>query len=457
MAAILGATFLLLLPTLWNGYVWVYYDSVDYLRIAFGGPVPVFRTAPYAVMLAAGRLVGSQWTVAVVQSLIASYVLHEALKVFAPFPPAKGLVPLVAALVLLTGLPWYTGQLMADAFTGLVVLGIATLAFERDRLGSRRRWVLVAMVALGIAVHTTHIPLAAGLVLCLLITARVSRHLWPALRPHVGAAAVALAIALAVVPLVHLTVSGRAFISQPHAVLFLARLVQDGIAKRYLDEVCPKGAGLKLCPLRGRLPGMSANNFLWGERIVYRLGGWEAMRPEAEKIIVETLLRYPLAHVRSAFALTGQQLVMVGTGDGLVPMQWLFGESMNRLEPDEAEDFEDAEQQHQPNGIDFAPINMIHVPALLTMTVACIVLLGLAWRRRDHLTVGLAGAVLLALLGNAFVCGALSNPNHRYQSRLAWTTLVVVAVGLTRLTQTRRRDDQPVKIEAGASFIPANR
>ena len=56
--------------------------------------------------------------------------------------------------------------------------------------------------------------------------------------------------------------------------------------------------------------------------------------------------------------------------------------------------------------------------------------LALAARRREFAGVGeLAAVVALAILANAAVCGALSNPNDRYGARMVWlATLVVLLV-----------------------------
>jgi hypothetical protein len=40
----------------------------------------------------------------------------------------------------------------------------------------------------------------------------------------------------------------------------------------------------------------------------------------------------------------------------------------------------------------------------------------------------LLGFVLVALIGNAIVCGALSNPHDRYQSRLIWLAPFALAL-----------------------------
>jgi hypothetical protein len=50
----------------------------------------------------------------------------------------------------------------------------------------------------------------------------------------------------------------------------------------------------------------------------------------------------------------------------------------------------------------------------------------------------LLGFVLTALIGNAIVCGTLSNPHDRYQSRLIWIVPFAVALAATqRRTQIR--------------------
>jgi hypothetical protein len=54
------------------------------------------------------------------------------------------------------------------------------------------------------------------------------------------------------------------------------------------------------------------------------------------------------------------------------------------------------------------------------------------WRRKvDHVAL-LTATVTLAILGNAFVCGALSGPHDRYGARMAWIATFTVLIILTR-------------------------
>ncbi|MEI9932224.1 MAG: hypothetical protein WDM89_17190 [Rhizomicrobium sp.] len=51
--------------------------------------------------------------------------------------------------------------------------------------------------------------------------------------------------------------------------------------------------------------------------------------------------------------------------------------------------------------------------------------------------------VLIALLGNAFICGVFSGPHSRYQSRLVWLptfVLLLAASSGTEIFQRKRKE-----------------
>lgn len=50
----------------------------------------------------------------------------------------------------------------------------------------------------------------------------------------------------------------------------------------------------------------------------------------------------------------------------------------------------------------------------------------------------LAAACSLAVLANAFVCGALSNPHDRYGARLIWLAVIAAALTAVRLYEQRQ-------------------
>jgi hypothetical protein len=68
-------------------------------------------------------------------------------------------------------------------------------------------------------------------------------------------------------------------------------------------------------------------------------------------------------------------------------------------------------------------------------------LLVIGWGLRSgrHDLAAAALFVFIALLGNAFICGALSNPHDRYQGRLAWLAPLVVGMATVCWWQLRAK------------------
>jgi hypothetical protein len=426
---------LLTLPAVWNGSPFYYWDSVDYVYLPFTWELPIYRTVSYGVFAGIGRMAGSLWAVVAVQALLVAWMLRETLAVFWPGNPDRALVPLTLLLTLLTGLSWSVGTLMPDALTGLVVLGLACLAFDRGELG-RRRLPLAAITAIAVAVHTSHVALSIGLVAALALVALGGRRLRLGLRPRIVLPASCVVAAIVMVIGAHWLTTGRPMLTQPTSMLFLARLVQDGIAKRFLDDHCVDGKPYLLCPYKDRLPP-TANEFLWqANSIPQQLQGWERLGPEAAEIVVRSLHDYPWLHLAAAGRLTVQQIVKLRTGDGLLPgVGWFIDDPLHRYYPAGHAAFLGS---HQRAGIDFVPVNAVHVPAAALTLVLTLAALGWAWRRGERRALAITLVVVIALAGNALICGALSNPNDRYQSRIVWLAVVATAIAGARIRETAR-------------------
>ena len=66
----------------------------------------------------------------------------------------------------------------------------------------------------------------------------------------------------------------------------------------------------------------------------------------------------------------------------------------------------------------------------------------LAWREsaQPRRSGELAATSALALLANAFVCGALSNPHDRYGARLVWLAAFAVILAAIEFAARRRQE-----------------
>jgi hypothetical protein len=157
-------------------------------------------------------------------------------------------------------------------------------------------------------------------------------------------------------------------------------------------------------------------------------------------IALEALIAYPRLQIETAAQATLEQLLSVRSGEGVLPYLAHTDGIIKRFTPDLVPAMRAARQQQGTFGQpQFDLLNQIHVPVALG-SMALLPLLGwLAFRRRIPADIGaLAATAGLALLTNAFVCGALSNPHDRYGARLVWVATFVLAIAVLRQTAERR-------------------
>ncbi len=164
---------------------------------------------------------------------------------------------------------------------------------------------------------------------------------------------------------------------------------------------------------------MNADAFLWGESVFNRLGRFDGLGEEMRAIVLDSLRDYPLTQIEAAVAATARQLMKIATGEGVSNQIWHTYGIIHRYTPAVVPSMQAARQQH--GEIAFEAINDVHAPVALIAAALLPVLIvaGVKWWDRPDLSL-LAATVAVALIVNAVVCGALSNPHDRYGARLIW-------------------------------------
>jgi hypothetical protein len=227
--------------------------------------------------------------------------------------------------------------------------------------------------------------------------------------------------------------------------IVFGRMLQDGIVARYLNEHC-MDARYKLCPYRNELPA-NADDFLWSDGVFNKLGRFNGLGDEMREIALRSLAAYPAEQLRAAAIATAQQLAMVASGHGVHDRLWHTYGIIERFIRDEVPAMRAARQQH--GELDFEWLNRLHIPVAFASMILMLAALA-RFRRspRDHLAL-LAASVSIAVLANAFLCGALSGPHDRYGARLSWVMTFVVAIVAMRafarvkVTLTSRHETVP--------------
>jgi hypothetical protein len=226
-----------------------------------------------------------------------------------------------------------------------------------------------------------------------------------------------------------------------------ARLNEDGLIPRWLDRHCGVDAPKPLCDLRPQIP-RDSQALLWGktpsplyDRINKRKGEPDSWRwvDMVTEVANGALKEQPLAFASMATRATASQFVHYQALDDECPencrMLKLFEWRPSLIEPVHA-------SRQLTNGL---PRHEVRVLTTLTSTTGLILLLpllGMAIRRRDPIAVSLLLTIILCLVANAAMAGALSDVHDRYQSRIIWLAPFSAMVVIARWKNETRSADR---------------
>lgn len=430
LLAVAACGLLLLAPAIWNGFPLLQNDTGGYLARWFEGYLVPSRPGAYGLILAATAALHF-WPVLIFQTGATVWVIWLLLRAQGLAQQPWALPAVIVVLAGVTTLPWLTAILLTDIFAGLAVLALYLCVFRGDALRRAERIGLVLLMAFAAATHSATYAVLVLVTTAGLATAVTTSGLVPTRGALRAAAAVLLGTALTYGA--NFAVSGQvAWTPGGYSILF-GRMLQDGIVSRYLNDHCRERA-LKLCPFRRDLP-LDADAFLWGGSVFDRLGRFAGMRDEMRAIVLGSLSAYPGEQVRTAAVATARQLVRVRSGEGVFNQMWHTYGIIDRYTPSLTPHMRAAHQQRGELG--FETLNRIHEPVAL-FSIALLPALLLArrrWRGSNNPAM-LAGTVALAILANAFVCGALANPHDRYGARMAWTATLTLAIALLSLARS---------------------
>lgn len=442
-ATYLAMTTMLLLPAIWNGFPFIFSDTGGYFSRPFEGSLVLGRSALYGSFIATG-IRFDFWPAIIVQALLCAWLVRLVLRVQGFGRPVTALA-VTAALCVGTSLPFYADQLMPDVFLPLAVMAFYLLGFASARL---RRWEIAGLITLVAFASTTHMSIYAMTILLLVLFALLWAMM-PAsspLRSRAGLCALSVAAGTVLALGSNYATAGTATFTPGGSTFLFARLLKDGFVKHYLDRQCPDPT-LSLCAYRNILPA-SADEWLWGwGSPLYKLGGWQAFTPEANRIIVGSIEEEPGAQLWAVVKDTLAQVVTVATGEGFRDKSnWHTEWELKNYAPQSLPRFYAAGQQH--DAIDFAAINLLQIPLALAATLSLPLLIALCWRCRAT-AAALALSIFAGLVANAAVCATFSSLGNRYQSRIV--SIAVLAAGLAAyqwLKAWRRR-----RIARGTSHV----
>ncbi|MGB3807538.1 MAG: hypothetical protein WA936_10085 [Erythrobacter sp.] len=369
------------------------------------------RSLPYALYtyLSANTPLGLYFT-CLVQGAIAIWVFF-ALVPAAALRRSWWLWTGFALMVVFTALPWFVSYAMPDILGAILPVYYIILLRRIDRMAAWQRWVLALLATAAIAVHYGNQPLAAVLAVVVLAWRGFEgRFGWRIALMAIGPVVAVLSFNFAVGAATSDQPTAKSFSAAPKRLpILLARSIEDGPARWYLDDACPQ-AGYAMCEIFDPMPE-NITAFLWEQ------GGYAGasdaqiarINEEENAILWEAFKRYPIQQTRALVRNAGLQAVKVGLDD-----MWTLTRPADAFPGDEIEPV-DAEREKPGQLLMFD-----RIVSVATLVAVLLVLAGMATGRIGPL--GREAFVLLAvaLAVNAAVFGGLSAPVDRYQGRLAW-------------------------------------
>lgn len=315
--------------------------------------------------------------------------------------------------------------IMPDCYAPVIIGVMAILPFYWGRFSMAMRLLLLGIATLGVALHTSHPPVALGMALAIsplliLMRSRVPIHLGHALAVLWTPALLGVALVM----LSGLVGFGKASISPKHYPLALARAVDNGPARWYLQEECKDPRRYAICEIYGtRLP-LTVQEMLWSrDSLIVRATPQQLDRVRAEErtILIETTKRYPLQQLYLVAHDVPEQLIVFRLNyfryDSIITRN-AEGDIVLRSPPGEAQ------QSALYAGLEVVNDSMAALGALALLWL---------WRGMTPPQRWSVVIVLVGLLANAAVCAIFSGVAPRYQARVVWLLpWLALAIGWAR-------------------------
>ena len=425
----------LLYPVWYNTYPLVYSDTGAYLWSGFLAKVPPGRPIVYGLLMRYLSLSETLFLSVVGQAILVSLSIYCACKQLIQGGIAivhKTYSVCMLALILFTGLPWFTAWIMPDVFSGVVSLLLLTLLFSKVSLSQNKGLLLLYVV-----LTLTHLSnLLSHVCVMLLLTFIVSIYsvLKKSFNLSLRRSVAVLLIAVANygwMMAINYSIERWVFVSKSSELFLTAKFCQYGLVNSYLDNYCSDKTP-QLCALKDSIPP-DLGYFLWSPNsVLYKMGGWEAPSKEFS-IMNREILKTP--ELLETYIIRGleesyDQLFSMNVGQDFLD----YGDSSSApfssvswFVKRDVSAYLDSKQNASQLSFPFSILNtaQYYLILVLYLIVFVIGIIKIATR---------TGAIFLAticlLAGNALVCAFLTSVGGRYQGRVVWILVVIVGIEL---------------------------
>lgn len=388
------------------------------------------RSIYYGALAFLGVLAGGLWLTVFIQGLAVAILVDIVLRALR----IESLVSYAATILLvsaITSAPFFVSFVMPDIWAGIAIAGMAALIAFAPRLSHFDMALLALLLVFGAMSHNTHILIIGVLLVVSLVfklVARRSRH-------ELGPALVVGSIALLAAYAGHFffgymveRTTGKPPVLPP---FITARLTADEPGARFVKEHC-ETVRFEVCRFAKLLP-MPVDQFLWDTNP--ETGVFQVAPSESRRALSEEQVWFALA-VTSAYPLEQLGISLVNALRQSMTMDLVdfsYGDTardnLDRQVPEKylgALHRTLAYRGEWPVGF----FTGFHLAAFV-LALGTVIYVGLSDLRRSGgdntgprmmqaAALSFAVFILIGIIANAGICGALSSVQGRYQARVAW-------------------------------------
>ncbi len=424
-----------------NMYPLVYPDTGTYVLSGIESRVPVDRPILYGLFLRHTSMRATMWLSLFAQLLIVSSVLFAFIKTYFRNNSYKNifyfiLVPLIGC----TAISIKSSTLIPDVFTPLTILCFAIL-LRRNQAAILRLWFMAVMIFC-ISVHQSHLMILL-LAFLLFTLSEIIQNGWQEViakaRPLWFLLPILL-FSIVVTPLLNLSYSGKFFWSKSGGIFMMGRLADNGMLQDYLRKNCDAHS-YEMCNYVENIP----SDFLWDDRSpLHKMGGWENPSLEYDRIFWD-MMTTPKYFAQFCYKSLSASVVQFFTfnislraendamGHDSPPhyaLRTVYSHEMNQY----------LGSNQNIKRLDYTPLDIRQTWFIIGL-FSLFALIKISKLGKYTTTFNrILSLIFFYTLSNAIVCGTLSIPNPRYQTRVFWLIPLVILIVIISIWINHRKE-----------------
>jgi hypothetical protein len=364
----------------------------------------------------------SLWGPVLVQGALFAWLIRELCKKALGDNVSRPAIAIITMLATFgTSAAWFNSQLMADAFTGFLLIAILLLIMGGN--SKKKTIFLYLLIFFALLTHTSHIMITLLMSIILFFYFRRKQLLS---YTKIARKLFLLSVSSILLICSAYAIGGYGFRLSPVSHMFLiSRMAENGILDGYLAEHCPV-EHYSLCDYQGQT-GDRQWNFMWtGNFLHTRENGWINSRKEYSKIIYGSLMspKYLGLHIVKNTEAGFRQLGQIYVGDGINqdnPKESSPYHSVEAYFPHELKEFRSSVQN--TGKLPFSQSNFIIVSFAIVVGIITFYLLGkerAAGNNNDINWDTIFRILILFIVLNAFITATFSTVLARLQARVFW-------------------------------------